>query len=132
AEITMNILDMLNGPDSGAVQQLAKQFGLTPEQSQAALQALLPQVTAGLQRETAARGEAGLASALASGRHENYLSQPETLANPATTLEGNAILGHIFGTKEVSREVAANAAQKSGIDPALLKKMLPVVATIVM
>src|SRR5690606_34969368 len=34
----------------------------------------------------------------------------------------------IFGSKDVSRTVAASAAEKSGLDPALLKKMLPVLA----
>lgn len=32
----------------------------------------------------------------------------------------------------MSRQVAANASQKTGIDPALLKQMLPVVAAIAM
>src|SRR5688572_30276380 len=128
----MNILDLINGGNGAAVQQLTSQFGLSPEQSQAPLAALLPMVTAGLQREAAAKGEDSLAKVLANGRHETYLSQPEALANPATITEGNAILGHIFGSKDVSRQVADNAAQKTGIDPAILKKMLPIVATIVM
>lgn len=128
----MNILDMINGNDGAAVQQIATQFGLSPEQAKAAMSALLPFVTAGLQRETATKGEAGVAAALASGNHETYIAQPEVLANPETTVAGNAILGHIFGSKDVSRQVAAGAAQKTGIDPATLQKMLPVIATIVM
>jgi hypothetical protein len=128
----MNILDLINGGNGAALQQLTSQFGLSPEQSQAALGALLPMVTAGLQREAATKGEASLATVLASGRHEAYLDQPETLANPATTTDGNAILGHIFGSKDVSRQVAASAAQKTGIDPAILKKMLPIIASLAM
>ena len=125
----MNINDMLG---SGAVQQIATQFGLTPEQAQSAVGVLLPAVTAGLQQETATKGDAGLAAALTAGNHEAYLENPMSLGAPATTLEGNAILGHIFGNKETSREVATNAAQKTGIDPAILKKMLPIVATLAM
>jgi hypothetical protein len=128
----MNILDMINGGNNAAIQQITSQFGLSPEQSQAALTALLPMVTAGLQREAASKGEDSLAQVLANGRHETYLSQPEALAEPATINEGNAILGHIFGSKDVSRQVAADAAQKSGIDPAILKKMLPIIATLAM
>src|SRR5688572_2136218 len=93
--VTMSILDMISGPDSAAVQQLATQFGLTQEQAKAAMSALLPQVTAGLQREVStSEGETGLAAALASGRHETFLAQPELLADPATTLNGNGVLGH--------------------------------------
>jgi hypothetical protein len=127
----MSILDTVGG-DGAAVQQLATQFSLTPEQARAGMNALLPMVTAGLQREASTKGEAGLAAALASGRHENYIAQPETLASPATLVDGNAILGHIFGSKDVSRQVATGAAQKTGIDQAILKKMLPVIAAMVM
>lgn len=128
----MNILDMLGGSNGAQVQQIAKQFGLTPDQAQAAIGALVPMVTAGVQREAATKGEEGLAAALANGQHENYIAQPASLADPATITDGNAILGHIFGNKDVSRQVATNAAQKTGIDPAILKKMLPIVAAIVM
>ncbi|MDX1696748.1 MAG: DUF937 domain-containing protein, partial [Thiohalobacterales bacterium] len=46
--------------------------------------------------------------------------------------EGNAILGHLLGSKDVSRRVASHAAGKTGMDEGLLKKMLPVIATMVM
>jgi hypothetical protein len=41
---------------------------------------------------------------------------------------GNQVLGHIFGSKDVSRNVAADASQQSGVDPSILKKLLPIVA----
>ena len=44
---------------------------------------------------------------------------------------GDDVLGQIFGSKEVSRTVAADASRRSGLDPALLKKMLPIVAMLV-
>lgn len=128
----MSILDMIGGANGAAVQQLASQFGLPPEQAQAALSALLPLVTAGVQREAATNGEAGIEAALANGAHENYLSQPSALGDSATITDGNAILGHIFGNKDVSRQTADQAAAKTGIDPAILRKMLPIVAAIVM
>ena len=128
----MNILDSIVGASNGgAVQQIAKQFGLPPEQAAAAIGALMPAVASGLKRNADA-DEAKLAGALAGGRHEQYLDQPETLTSAETTTDGNAILGHIFGNKEVSREVAAGASQKTGIDPAILKKMLPIVAALAM
>jgi hypothetical protein len=128
----MNILDSIVGASNGgAVQQLAKQFGLPPEQAAAAIGALMPAVATGLKRN-ADTDESKLAGALATGRHEQYLDQPQSLTSAETALDGNAILGHIFGTKEVSREVAAGAAQKTGIDPAILKKMLPIVAAMAM
>jgi hypothetical protein len=41
---------------------------------------------------------------------------------------GNQVLGHIFGSKDVSSDVAAQASQQSGVDPSILKKLLPIVA----
>jgi hypothetical protein len=41
---------------------------------------------------------------------------------------GNQILGHIFGSKDTSRDVAAQASEESGVDPSVLKKLLPIVA----
>jgi hypothetical protein len=48
--------------------------------------------------------------------------------NPAL---GNDVLGHIFGSKDVSRAVAQNAASNTGLDPSLLKRMLPLLAMVV-
>ena len=44
---------------------------------------------------------------------------------------GNDVLGHLFGSKDVSRAVAHSAASRSGLDPTLLKKMLPLLAMVV-
>ena len=44
---------------------------------------------------------------------------------------GNDVLGHIFGSKDVSRTVAQNAASRSGLSPSLLQKMLPMLAMLV-
>lgn len=128
----MNILDSIVGArDGAAVQQLAAQFGLRPEQASAAIGALMPALAAGLKRDMTTNA-AGLESALASGHHETYIERPEVLGAPETTADGNAILGHIFGSKEVSRNVATGAAQKTGIDAGVLKKMLPLLATLAM
>jgi hypothetical protein len=117
----------------GAVNQLAAQFGLNPEQAQAAVAALVPALATGLKRNMATESAAsGLASALQQGGHEAYLDDLGRLSQPTTTQDGNAILGHILGSKEVSRQVATQASQKTGIDPSVLKKMLPLVAALAM
>jgi hypothetical protein len=130
----MNVLEtILAAQNGGAVQQLGRQFGVDDDQAAAALSALVPALAAGFLRNVQHEGGlASLGSALASGRHAGYLDELGSLQRPETVADGNGILGHIFGTKDVSRQVAARAAQSSGVGPDILKQMLPVVAAMVM
>ena len=130
----MNVLEaILAAKNGGAVQQLGRQFGLDDDQATAALSALVPALAAGFSRNVQQEGGlASLASALAGGRHAGYLDDLGSLQRPEAVADGNGILGHIFGSKDVSRQVAARAAQSSGVGPDILKQMLPVVAAMVM
>lgn len=131
--MAMNMMDMIMQAAGGnTAQQAGSQFGLSPEMSQKAIGALLPAISSAMKQNTASpQGLAGLLGALQGGGHEQYLDNPEALAQNAPT-EGNAILGHLFGTKEVSRAVAGRAAEQTGIDSGVLKKMLPMVAMMAM
>ncbi|HEX6720048.1 MAG TPA: DUF937 domain-containing protein, partial [Burkholderiaceae bacterium] len=51
--------------------------------------------------------------------------------NPTDVGRGDDVLGQIFGTRDVSRTVAQDAAAHSGLDPSLLKQMLPMLAMLV-
>ncbi len=130
----MNILEtILNAQNGQAVDQLGGQFGLSRDQTASAVAALVPALAAGLQRNMSSQdGLASLVGALAGGRHQEYLENPATLGAPGTTADGDAILGHVFGSKDVSRQVATRASQQTGIDSAILKRMLPLVAAMVM
>jgi hypothetical protein len=125
------LLKQANGGD--AMNQMAKQFGLSAEQVQAATGALLPAFSMGLQRNTAdPMGMGGFLAALASGQHGKYFDSVSQAFNPSGMQDGNAILGHLFGSKDASRAVAAHAAQATGIGQDILKQMLPVLATTLM
>lgn len=130
----LNLLDMLSGPAGrGAVAQMGQQFGLDERQASQAVAALLPALSSGLKRNVSQPGGLeALVGALGSGHHQQYLDQPETLARPETVQDGNAILGHLLGSKDVSRAAAARASQRTGLSDGLLKQMLPLVATMVM
>ena len=130
----MNILEtLLAAQGGGAVQQLGQQFGLENDQASAALSALVPALAAGFAKNASQDGGlAGLTAALAGGRHTQYVDNPASLGSPDTTADGNGILGHILGSKDISRQVAAQAAMSSGVGPEIMKKMLPVVAAMMM
>jgi hypothetical protein len=129
-DLLQSVLSAQNG---AAVSALGDNFGLNQEQTVAAIQQLVPALAAGLSRNSAQpAGLEGLMAALAGGSHQRYVDDPSTLSDAATVQDGNGILGHILGSKEVSREVAARASERTGIGSDVLKQMLPLVATLAM
>jgi hypothetical protein len=130
----MNISDILLGnQNSGAISEIARKFDLSEEQTRGAVGALIPSLSRGLQHHSNKEiGVGDILDALGKGGHEKYLDKPEILAKKETTDDGNSILGHIFGNKDVSRNVAKDAANKTGLGSSIMKKMLPIVASMVM
>src|SRR5262245_32502814 len=113
----MNILEaMLAAQGGGTTRQLGQQFGLDEGQVSSALSALVPALTAGLQRNMSSpQGLEGLAAALGGGQHQRYVDDAVTLGQADTIADGNGILGHILGSKDVSRQVASQASAQTGI-----------------
>ncbi|MCI4645205.1 MAG: DUF937 domain-containing protein [Hyphomonadaceae bacterium] len=130
----LNLMDMILSTQGGAAkQQMGQQLGLNEDQATMALRALLPALSAGLKANTEKPGGMqSLLQALQGGQHSQYLDQPETLSRPEAIQDGNAILGHLLGSKDVSRAVASKASEKTGIGEEVLKMALPMIATMVM
>lgn len=127
----LNIL--LNAGGGDAIKQLSENFGLSQDQTASAVSSLLPALGTGLARNAAQPGGLDtLLGALSSRKHELYLNSPDKLGSSEAIADGNGILGHILGTKEVSRGVARKAAAQTGIGEDVLKKMLPAVAGLAM
>jgi hypothetical protein len=113
--------------------ELGRQFGLNEAQTRAAFEQLAPVVAAGIRRNNQSdNGLESLLKALQGGNHSRYADDPTSLQFDQVADDGNAMLGHIFGSKDVSRGVANQAADLSGVGSAVLKKMLPVIAAIIM
>lgn len=116
----------------GGIDAVSRELGIDSSTAEAGIGALLPAILAGVgaQAEGHPAGLGGLGSILASLGGGGLLSKvlgPE----PTNVDQGNNILRQIFGSKDGSRAVAADAAQKSGLSSDLLKKMLPIVAMLV-
>lgn len=118
----LNIISEIGG--APAVERLGARVGLDAEQTRNALGALLPALSGGIRRQAAAEG-GGLPGFLESARGD-----PRDAADQADPGEGNAILGQIFGSKDVSRGVAAHAAAETGIGVDKLKALLPLAASV--
>ncbi len=124
------LLEMILKSQNGdVVKQIGKQHGLEPAQAFDAIRNLLPSLTQGMNQNIQKEGGlGGLLDALNKGNHQKYIDDPSQINSQQATDDGNNILGHIFGSKDRSREVARQAAEKTGIDYNILKKILPQVA----
>lgn len=130
----MDFLDLLkNAGGNDGIGELAGAVGLGSSDTNKLIGALGPALLSGLQKNTKDdSGLAGLRNALESGGHDRYLDNPSLLRDEATRADGNNILGHLFGSKDVSRNVAAHAARETGIDSNIIKKALPLLASLAM
>ena len=130
----MDLMDLLKATGGrNSVDELAKNVGIGSSEASKLVESLAPALMRGLQKNTASDdGIAGLRRALETGGHDRYIDNPELLAAEETRADGNNILGHIFGSKDVSRNVAAAASKDTGIDANLIKKALPLLATLAM
>ncbi len=130
----MNLLDMLKGAGAdGSIAEIGSAVGLGSSDASTLVESLAPALLRGIQKNTQDdSGLAGLRNALEKGGHDRYLDDPSLLKDAAAVTDGNKILGHILGSKDVSRNVAGQAAEDTGIDPNLIKKALPLIAGLVM
>jgi hypothetical protein len=127
----MTLQDLLQqADDNGLIDQMAQQLGIDSSQARQGMAQLAPAVARGIQRSAAApQGGGGLEDIL------QILGSAGAGAGNSGGLgavDGNAILGQIFGNKDVSRNVAGHAAEQSGLDGSLLRQMLPLVASAAM
>ncbi len=130
----MNLLDtILNAGGGAVVQNMSKSLGLGESQTQTALGQLLPAVARAIGKNSSSGdGLSALLGALGKGNHQRYLDDPSMLSHEDCAREGNGILGHLFGSKDVSRGIATRAAEETGVGADILKKMLPMVASVAM
>jgi hypothetical protein len=126
----MQVTDILR--QTGGLQSIAKELGISETQAASGATALTPAILGGFKKQAQAQpagleGLGGLLSQLGGGG----LLDDVVASKPTDVSRGNEVLGQIFGSKDVSRAVAQNAASQSGLDPGVLKKMLPMVAMLV-
>ena len=112
---------------------VGRQFGLDEEQTRATLEALVPVVAAGMRRTAQSpEGLQEIVRSVLTGGYGGTLDDDQAVRFDRAKPAGDELLGQIFGNKEVSREMAQQLSETSGVGAAILKKLLPIVATIVL
>ena len=125
----MDIMELLG--KTGGLQSMARELGVREEEAQSGAAALLPAILGGFKKKAQPQQDSeealgGLLGRLGGGSLLDNVLSPQ----PTDLGRGNNVLGEIFGSKDVSRTVAENVAERSGLQPSLLKKMLPMLAMV--
>jgi hypothetical protein len=129
-ESLMQITDLL--AQMGGLGSMARELGVSESQVASGTDALLPAILGGFKKQAQAQpqgleGLDGLLGQLGGGSLLDDVLSPQ----PTHVERGDNVLGQIFGSRDVSRTVAQDAASRTGLDPALLKRMLPMLAMLV-
>jgi hypothetical protein len=124
---------MMQAQNGSAMDVMAKQFNLAQEQSAKAIAALMPAFSSGFKRSASdPYNFSGVMQTIASGSYAKYFEDVGKAFTPEGITDGNSVLQQLFGSKEVSRAIAAQAAQMTGIGQEIYKKMLPSMADMLM
>jgi hypothetical protein len=118
--------------EMGALRSMARELGVTEKQVRNGAEALIPPIVGGFSKQAQSQlqgldtlGE--LIAQLGAGDLLDNVLAPR----PTDVSRGNELLRCIFGSRDVSRALAQSAASQSGLEPALLKKMLPMLVMLV-
>ena len=125
----MELTDLIG--QMGGLPSMARELGVSETQAASGAAALLPAILGGFKKQAQAQPAGVDLGALLGQLGGGALLDNVVAQEPTDVSKGNDVLGAIFGSKDVSRAVAQRASTQSGLDPSILKKMLPMVAMVV-
>ncbi len=121
-----------NAQGGHAVENLASQFGLSPEQVDGAVKALIPALSmAFLSKLKDPSSLSGLATSLSDGQHTSTFASPDAAQSSETAAKGTDILSQLFGSSHIVTQIAQQASSITGLRAEVLVQMLPVIASVI-
>jgi hypothetical protein len=124
------LLQAAHGGDAIAI--LAQKFGISPDQASAALAALSPALAQGLQNHMQnPEGFSQILSHLSDPAHQAAYGDAAAVDAPAAAAGGD-LLGQIFGGSANVGQIAQHVGQETGLNPDLLNRLMPVLASLTM
>lgn len=121
---------MQQAQTSAALDALARQFNLSGDQPQRTMAAFMPAFAMGLQHAMASSDPTRVLQSITGGAYQNFWQAAGNPFTPQAQQEGHKLLDQIFGSDEVSRRVAQQAASYAGISADTMQQVLPVLAGI--
>ena len=127
----LNWFDLMRQAQTSAgFEALTRQFHLSGDQSQRAMAAFMPAFALGLQHATMSNDPGRFFQSMMNGAYQNFWQAAGRSFSPQAQQDGRRLLDQIFGSDEVSRRVAHQAASYAGISADTMQQMLPLLAGI--
>jgi hypothetical protein len=128
-----NLYEIIRNAHGGhALDNLATQFGITAEQADAAVKAVVPVLSEGFLKQASEPHAFGsFIGALGEGQHLAAFSDPAAAQATATAQKGGDILSQILTSHSAREEIALRASSGTGVSADTLAKMLPVIASMI-
>lgn len=124
---------MMQAQNGKAVEALARQMNLAQDQAAKAVAALMPAFSAGFKRQSSNPfAFATLMQKAASGNYASYFEDLGRAFTPQGMADGQTALEQIFGSPDIARAVAEQAAAFTGLQQDVLKQMMPALADTVL
>jgi hypothetical protein len=129
-----NLYEIVQNAQNGqAIENLAKQFNISPDEADSAVRALLPGLSAAFVKRAAEPAAFGsILGALGDQQHAAAFIDADAARSDETTQKGAAALQHLFGSPDASAAIAQHAAGVAGLPPALIQQMAPVIASLIL
>lgn len=119
--------------DGKLIENLAQNFGLTTEQTKAAVEALTPALTLALQNAASnPQVLEQIVAGLVHPAHQAAYDDPSTAHGEEARDLGARMVSHLFGSSAAAGQVAQIAARDVGLRPDVLSRFSPVLASVVL
>jgi hypothetical protein len=130
----MDLSDIIQAAHGGsAISSIASQFGLSPEQASAAINALAPALSHGLQNKLQdPNGFGQIVGHLNDPAHQASYGNADAAQAPDAANSGGDLLNQIFGNSAAVGQIAQHIGSETGINPEVLNQLMPVVASMAM
>jgi hypothetical protein len=129
-----NFIDIMRAAQGGrAIENMSRQFGITPDQTRHAVAALLPAFAMGLQ-QAASRPDhlERLFEVIRTGRYDAFFDDPRSAFSKKALAGGETLVGAMFGSPELAKSIAEQSAAFSGVAAETATKMMPLLASTLM
>ncbi len=125
----MSLLRLLEEAQGGqAIGQLAERFGMERGQADGLARMLAPAIGSAARRRAERGGLESVVGQLMGEREAGYFDDPRRAADDEGRAQGERFLEQLLGSREASRDLAAEAGRRAGVAESAAAEFLPALA----